>query len=188
MYLRLAGMSLGSLLSATVAQAACSVTHDDVAVARPLNPATTQADADLIISMSMLPKLMKLDYAAASRKSGCSLGQFASGGTSYELWGDDGPYRQRKAIPTGRKAPVALVMPVTGLAKMLEASKRGKTAEIDGYLLATLTREDFVGWRFYTGMPDEATLRHDMGEALSDGSTPIFRITGGKTSVFVPSP
>lgn len=79
------------------------------------------------------------------------------------------------------------MLPVTDILRALEASKAGKAATVDGYLLATVSRTDFTGWRFYTAMPDTATLKADMASALGGGTNPIFRNgADGKTSLFVP--
>jgi hypothetical protein len=50
-----------------------------------------------------------------------------------------------------------------------------------------VTKTDFTGWRYYTGMPDTATLKRDMVEALGGSAAPIFRNEAdGKTQIFVP--
>ena len=180
------GAVLVPLLAAVMAQAECSVSSDASATVRPLN-AAVQADADVIVSMSLLPKLMHIDYAAAARKPACDLGQITSGDGAYELWGDDAGGRQRKGMPAKKGDPIALVLPVTDILKALEASKAGKAATVDGYLLATVSKTDFTGWRFYTAMPDTVTLKTDMAAALAGGTNPIFRNgADGKTSLFVP--
>lgn len=176
---------LMSLLAAGTAQAECSVSSDAEATVRPLN-ATAESDANLIVSMSMLPKLMHIDYAGVAKKPACNLGQLTPGDTAYELWGDDAGGRQRKGLPAKKGRPVALLVPVTDIMKAIEASKVGKAATVEGYLLATVTKTDFTGWRFYTAMPDVVTLKHDMAEALAGRATPIFSNgADGKTSLFV---
>ena len=180
------GAILVPLLAAVVAQAECSVSSDASATVRPLN-AAVQADADVIVSMSLLPKLMHIDYGTAVKRPACDLGQVILSDGAYELWGDDAAGRQRKGLPAKKGDPIALVLPVTDILKALEASKAGKAATVDGYLLATVSKADFTGWRFYTAMPDTATLKADMAAALVRGTNPIFRNgADGKTSLFVP--
>lgn len=171
---------------ATRAQAECSVSPDPNVVSRTLD-ATVHEDTDLIVSMTMLPKLMHVDYDSAARKTGCDLGQLVKGDSSYELWGDDKGRRERKAVPATRGAPIALVLPVVDILKAIAASKEGKSAQVEGYLLGTITKSDFTGWRYYTGMPDSGTLKHDMVDALAAKGRPIFRSgSDGKTNIFVP--
>jgi hypothetical protein len=95
---------------------------------------------------------------------------------------DDNARRSpQKAIPSRKSCR----LPTSW--KAIEASKQGKTAAVDGYRLATITKKDFTGWRFYTGMPDQDVLKHDMAEALDGGGTPIFQNgADGKTSLFAP--
>lgn len=182
-------LPIGAILAILVASAAyadCSVLSDPKAVVRPMNPAL-QTDANLIVSMSMLPKLMHIDYASAANKATCDLGQLASGNSSYELWGDDTAGGRRKGLPAKKGDPIALVVPVTDLLKAIEASKEGKAAAIEGYLLATVSQTDFTGWLFYTAMPDTMTLKRDMTAVLNGEGSPIFRNgADGKTSLFVP--
>jgi hypothetical protein len=177
------------LFVAGTAHAECSVSSDPGAAARPLST-TARADVDLTIAMSMLPKLMHLDYDDAASKAGCDVGPLAPGDAGYELWGDDAHGRQRKAIPAKKGAPVALILPVVDFMKAFMAPQQpGKPAQaqVEGYLLATVTKSDVTGWVYYTGMPDAAILKHDMAEVLAGNGHPIFR-TGadGKTSIFVP--
>jgi hypothetical protein len=179
-------MILAMLGLAGAAQAECAVSADAGAVAKPLNP-TVQADADIIVSMSMMPKLMHIDYASAAKKPACDLGPLTPGGDSYRLWADDKAGRQRKAIPARKGGPVAMLVPVTDIMKALQASKEGKSGSVEGYLLATVGKGDFTGWRYYSGVPDAATLKHDMAEVLTGGASPIFRQgADGKTMLFVP--
>jgi hypothetical protein len=177
------------LLAAGTAHADCSVSSDPGAAARPLN-ATVQADADLVIAMSMLPKLMHVDYDGSAKKTGCDLGPLAPGDGGYELWGDDAHGRLRKAIPEKKGAPVALILPVVNIVKALMAPQQaGKPAQaqVEGYLLATVTKGDLTGWVYYTGMPDTAVLKHDMADVLAGNGHPIFRAgANGQTSLFVP--
>ena len=180
------GAVLVPLLAAVMAQAECSVSSDASATVRPLI-AAVQADADVIVSMSLLPKLMHIDYAAAAKKTSCDLGRITSGSGAYELWGDDAGGGQRKGLSAKKGDPIALVLPVTDILKALEASKAGKAATIEGYLLATVTRTDFTGWRFYTAMPETGTLKIDMAAELGGSINPIFRNgPDGKTSLLMP--
>jgi hypothetical protein len=185
----LGGMIPALLFAAGTAHAECSVSSDPGAVVRPLSP-TVQANADLIIAMSMLPKIMHVDYDGAAKKSGCDLGPLAPGNTAYALWGDDAHGRQRKAIPAKKGAPVALVLPVVDFVKAFTAPHppgKPAQAQVEGYLLSTVTQGDVTGWVYYTGMPDAATLKHDMADVLAGNGHPIFRAgTDGKTSLFVP--
>jgi hypothetical protein len=181
-------MSAALLLAAGTARAECSVSSDAGAVARPLNP-TVRADVDLTVAMSMLPKLMHVDYGSAAKKAGCDLGPLAAGDVAYELWGADTPGRQRKAIPAKKGAPVALILPVVDLLKAFTAAQQpGKPAQatVVGYMLATVTKGDVTGWIYYSGMPDAATLKHDMADVLAGKGRPIFRTRAdGKVELFV---
>jgi hypothetical protein len=146
-------------VAASPALAECSVSSDAGAVAKPIDM-TVQADANIVASMSLLPKLMHIDYSSASgKKPSCDLGQFTAGAASYELYGDDKAGRQRTAKPARKGDPIAQIVPVTDIMKAIGASKQGKSATVEGYLLATVTRTEFTGWRYYTGMPDTATLK-----------------------------
>jgi len=174
-------------VAASPALAECSVSPDAGAVAKPIDM-TVQADANIVASMSLLPKLMHIDYSsAAGKKPSCDLGQFTAGAASYELYGDDKAGRQRMAKPARKGDPIAQIVPVTDIMKAISASKQGKSASVEGYLLATVTKTEFTGWRYYTGVPDTATLKRDMAEALSNSAAPIFRNgADGKTEIFVP--
>lgn len=178
--------SLVAAFGATGAAADCAVSSDTGAVSKPVD-ASTKEGAALVVSMSMLPKLMHIDYTSAARKRGCDLGSFSAGTKTYELYGDDEAGRHREAIPAKKGGPVAAMVPITDIMKAIEASENGQTVQIEGYLLATITRHDFTGWRFYTGMPDQDVLRHDMAEALGGTGAPIFRNSAdGKTELFMP--
>ena len=184
------GWTIPALLAvAGPAHAECSVSSDPGAAARRLNP-TDRADVDLTIAMSMLPKIMHVDYGSAARKAKCDLGPLAAGDAAYELWGEDAPGRQRKAIPAKKGAPIALILPVVDLLKAFMAPHPpGKPAEaqVEGYLLATVAKDGVTGWIYYTGMPDAAILKHDMAEVLTGNGRPIFRAgADGKTNIFVP--
>jgi hypothetical protein len=175
-------MIAASLFAAGAAHANCSVSSDPKAVARPLNM-TVQADTNLIVAMTMLPKMLHIDYDSAGKKVGCDLGPLAAGDAAYDLWGDDGG--QRKALPATKGAPVALIVPVFDLLKALTAPGKNKTAEVEGYLLAVVTKDEFTGWRYYTGMPDPAILKHDMADALAGKGNAIFRSSeDGKITLF----
>jgi hypothetical protein len=181
-----AAMLLVGILSASAARAECSVSADQGASARTVSP-TVQADADLVVSMSMVPKLTHVDYQAAAQRPACDLGPLTIGDGTYELWGSDAAGRQRKALPARKGQPIALVIPIFDMMKAIDSAKTGKAATIEGYMLATVTRNDLTGWRFYTAMPDVTVLKHDMTEALAGGATPMFRNdAGGKTAIFVP--
>jgi hypothetical protein len=177
------------LLAAGTAQADCSVSADAGAAARRLS-ATAQSDVELTVAMSMVPKMMHVDYPTAAKKSGCDLGPLAAGDSAYELWGDDAHARQRKALPAKKGAPIAMILPVVDFVKAFTAPHApGKPAqaEVEGYLLATVTRSDVTGWIYYTGMPDAATLKHDMAAVLAGSGNPIFRAgADGNTALFVP--
>lgn len=172
--------------AASPALAECSVSSDTGVAAKPIDM-TVKADADIVISMSLLPKLMHIDYSSAfGMKPLCDLGQFTVGAASYELYGDDKSGRQRIAKPNRKGDPIAQIIPVTDIKKVIAASKLGKPAVVEGYLLATVTKSEFTGWRYYTGVPDPATLKRDMAEALAGSGAPIFRNgADGKTAIFV---
>lgn len=180
-------MIAASLFVTATAHAQCSVSSDRDSAVRPLN-AAVQADANLVASMTMLPKLMHIDYESAAKTTGCNLGQFTAGDAMYELWGDDAGGRHRKAVPAKKGSPVAIVLPVIDILKAVAAQQQGKSAQVEGYLLATITTGDFTGWRYYTGMPDPATLKHDMADVLSHKGSPIFQSgSDGKINLFVPN-
>ena len=169
------------------AMGACDPAGDALAAPKLLS-AQSADGADIMISMTMMPKMMHIDYASLSRrKLSCDLGPFPVGSVGYELYGDDAAGRSRIALPSRKGDSIAEVVPVVNILKAIDASKQGKAAEIDGYLLATITKNDFTGWRYYTGIPDQATLVRDMGDALGGVSTPLFRddTATGKASIFV---
>ena len=185
---RLAACGAATIFAvASPALAECSVSSDTGAVMKPIDM-TAQADANIVASMSLLPKLMHIDYSStAGKKPSCDLGEFTAGAASYELYGDDKSGRQRVAKPARKGDPIAQIIPVTDIMKAIAASKQGKSATVEGYLLATVTKTEFTGWRYYTGVPDTATLKRDMAEALVGKAAPIFRNgPDGKTSIFVP--
>ncbi|MBU3077616.1 hypothetical protein [Sphingomonas quercus] len=181
-------LSISALLATVAAApafAACSVSSDVGAAVKEVGASTTEG-AQIVVSMSMMPKLLRIDYKSAAKRPECDLGPLAAGDARYELWGEDKPSRERRAIPKAKGAPIALVIPVTDIIKAIEASRAGKPGTVEGYLLATITASDLTGWRFYTGMPSPETLRHDMAEVLAGGASPIFRNgTDGNTSLFV---
>jgi hypothetical protein len=179
-------MLLIGILTASASWAGCSVSPDLGATTRLVSPAV-QADADLVVSMSMVPKLTHVDYHTAAQRQGCDLGPLTAEDGSYELWGSDAPGRQRKALPTRKGQPIALIIPIFDMVQAIDKAKAGKEATIEGYMLAIVTQDDLTGWRLYTAMPDVKVLKHDMAEALEGGAEPIFRNTaGGKTAIFVP--
>lgn len=181
------GMIAASLFAAGAARAECAVASDAGAVVRPIDM-TVQADADLLIAMTLLPRLMHIDYAGAARQSGCDLGQLAAGDAGYELWGDDVGGRQRKALPASKGAPVAMIVPVIDLMKALASSDTHKTAQTEGYLLALISKNgEFTGVRYYTGMPAPEMLKHDMAEALAGRAGGIFRLRGNKIDLLAPA-
>ncbi|UAK25543.1 hypothetical protein [Sphingomonas nostoxanthinifaciens] len=178
-------MVVVGMATAGAAYAECAVSADQGASVRAINPAI-QADADLIVSMSVMPKLMHLDYQAAAQRPYCDLGTI-SGDDDYELWGSDTAGRQRKALPVKKGQPIAVVLPVVDMMKAIDAAKAGKAAPTEGYMLATIGKSDLTGWRFYTAMPNVTVLKHDMAQALAGDGAPIFRNgADGKTALFVP--
>jgi len=176
----------GALAAASAAQAECVVSSDPGFAIRTLD-ATAQADANIIATMSILPRMMRIDYRSAAKKKGCSLGLLATTGPTYELWGNDKDGRQRKAIPTSRGAPVAMIIPIVDLLKQLSAKDPKKSGAIDGFLLATVSEDSLTGWRYFTGMPDPATLKREMSEALAGRGRPIFRsAASGTMNIILP--
>lgn len=180
--------AIGFWMAAPVS-AECPDASYGTGAVRALDVAKNKADADVIISMSMMPKLMHIDYRAeASRKPACKLAEFEVGSSKYELRADDTAGGTRRvALPDQKGAPVAELIPVTNIMEAIEASKQGKTASVSGYMLATVSKNDFTGWRLYTGVPNQATLAADMVAALGGTMRPIFRNDGrsGKTDLFV---
>lgn len=175
-----------ALVMAGAAEAACTASADPQAAVRRLD-ASNQADANLIVGMTMMPKLMQIDYGAASRKAGCSLGALPGGDGSYKLWAEDKGGRQRKALSATKGAPAALVIGVFDLMKQL-TKPSGSSATIEGYMLATVDRTSLTAWRYYSGMPDAETLKTDMAAALAGQiPSPIFRSgADGQVTLFVP--
>ncbi len=179
-------IALIGLSAANAAQAECSVSADQGARARTVSP-IVKTDADLVVSMSMVPKLTHVDYKAASQRPTCDLGPLAAESSAYQFWASDSAGRQRKALPVKKGQPIATVIPVFDILKAIDSAKTRTPAPIEGYMLAVVTKGDFTGWRFYTGMPEVEILKHDMVEALSGAGTPIFRNgADGKTAIFVP--
>lgn len=177
----------GSFLAASAAQAECKVSSDPGFAIRTLD-ATAQADANIIATMAVLPRAMRIDYKSATRKNGCNLGLLAATGPRYELWGSDKDGRHRKAIPTTKGAPAALIIPIVDLLKQLSAKDPSKAGPIDGFLLATISNDTLTGWRYYTGMPDTLTLKREMTEALAGRGRPIFRsAANGTMNIVLPA-
>lgn len=176
---------LAGAVAAGPAQAECTVSADAGAVERPIS-ATDKDGAGMLVSMTMLPKLLHLDYAAAARKPACDLGPIDGAGGAYHLFRDDRSGRHRAAMADGKGAPIALLMPYVDIMKAIAASKGGGSATTEGYLLAVVTKSDVTGWRYYTGMPDAAVLKHDMADALAGRGAPIFRnASDGKSEIVV---
>ena len=103
------GLSASGPLSAR-----CAVAADPWASVKTIDP-QSQTDANLIIAMSMLPKLVHMDYAEvlaskpvlAGMRS-CNLGNFSFGAEAYQLYGaDDEQGKVRVAIPVKKGDPVA---------------------------------------------------------------------------------
>ena len=178
--------ALFGLSFAGSAHALCSmVSSDRGAVVRPLNPAV-HADANLILSMTMMPKIMHVDYDGAARRDGCRVGPLA-GDNGYELWADDWGQRHRKAVSRKGGLPVAIIVPVADILTAVTAQKPTHSISVQGYLLATISKTDFAGWRYYTGMPDLGTLKRDMEDVLAGKGNPIFRQDPrGQTILVVP--
>ena len=78
------------------------------------------------------------------------------------------------------------MVPIVDVMKAIEASKQGKSAPSEGYMLATVDKDKLVGWQLYSGMPNQTTLLHDMAAILNGEGKPIFENQGNKTSLFVP--
>ena len=171
-----------ALLGATAASADCNLSSDPSAAIRPVSI----KDTNLILSMSMMPKMIHLDYATATAKGGCHVGQFAVGSVSYDLFGSDDKGRSRRAVPSKAGEPAAIMVPIVDVMKAIEASKQGKSAPSEGYMLATVDKDKLVGWQLYSGMPNQTTLLHDMAAILNGEGKPIFENQGDKTSLFVP--
>lgn len=174
--------------AATMAWAECPDPASGAGVVRALSPGN-KGDVDLILSMSMMPKLLHTDYRTeASRHPACKLTEFEAGSSTYELRAvDTNAGTLRLASPKKKGAPIAELVPVTNIMDAIDASKQGKTASVAGYMLATVSKDDFTGWRLYTGVPNQATLAADMAAALDGKLRPIFRnnSNGKGTQLFV---
>ena len=173
---------------AASATAECPSADSGTGVARRLDP-QNKGDVDLIVSMSLMPKLLKVDYAKArSVTLVCDLTRFSADGNDYDLRasGTDAG-TARVAIASAKNATVAELLPVTNIMAIIEASKAGRTAPVSGYMLATIGKGDVTGWRLYTAVPNQATLETDMTAALDGTLQPVFRTdaTSGKTNIFV---
>ncbi len=179
-------IALVTLFAATPAWAECTVSSDAGAAEKTINPGN-RTDADLLISMSMMPEVLHIDYASVEKaEPSCKLGQFDAGATGYSLYGDDSKGHDRIAKPDRKGAPVATVIPVFDLIKALKSGKSGgPPAQVEGYFLATIDKSGITGWRYYTGMPDASTLQHDMQQALVGAGKPIIKLNEGKIQLFM---
>ena len=186
--MRLIGLAI--ILSAATASPALAQCPDATygkGVARTLN-ATNEQDTGLIVSMSMMPKLMRVEYATeAAKRLDCVMTQFAVGSTTYELRANDLQAGTLRLAATARKgSPIAELLPVTDIMAAIEASKQGKTAQVSGYMLAIIDKSGLTAWRFYTDVPDQATLVADMTTALSGAGSPIVKVDKkGQATLFV---
>jgi hypothetical protein len=55
-------------------------------------------DTNVILSMSMAPKMLHIDYAAAMAKGGCVVGLFSAGGVSCAMYVMDDNAGSRRAL------------------------------------------------------------------------------------------
>ena len=103
----------------------------------------TPGSADIVVSMSLLSKLLHLDYASAARDTpSCELGQFVVNGQTYTLYGSDDKGRSRKALSAAKGQPIAQVLGVTNILKAIEASKT-----------KTMMLQELVTWDLYIRIP-----------------------------------
>lgn len=144
----------------------------------------TEAGATALVSASFAIQLQKLTYREVlKRPAECDRGTFKVKRTTYSLAGEDS---RRVARPLRHGAPLATLVPVAGIDAIVDASKTGQVAAVDGYLLTTLTPSEAIGWRVYSGVPVDAVLRSDMERALGGKLSPLFRtdLLTGQTSLF----
>jgi hypothetical protein len=178
-----------SLWAASPTWADCPGDSYGTGVVRTLDLVNAKTDADLMVSMSMMPKLLHMDYQTEfPRHLSCRLSGFEADALQYELRGDDITAGTRRIASSDKLgAPIAELIPVTNILDAIASSKLGKTAPISGYMLATLSKDDFTGWRLYTGIPNQVSLSADMMAALSGKMQPLFRnnTRTGKTELFV---
>ncbi|MGN6375982.1 MAG: hypothetical protein ACTHMG_10550 [Sphingomonas sp.] len=168
--------------------AECPGATDGTGVAHQMS-VDRKSDTDLVLSMSLMPRLMHLDYkSAAKQKLDCEMTQFKVGDETYDLKADPvNAGTSRVALPTSKGAPIAELVPVVKITDII-ASHGDKPTSPSGYMLATLTRQGVTGWRYYPAMPSQATLSADMIDALNGQSRPLFRsdTKSGKTEIYVP--
>ncbi|WP_267383095.1 MULTISPECIES: hypothetical protein [unclassified Sphingomonas] len=172
----------------TLASASCPTPEDGTGKARVLSP-TVNEDIDLTLSMSMMPKLMHLDYKGVSSSTlPCTLSKFKAGEQDYTLQATESERGTgRRAMSDAKGKPIAEIVPVTNIIAAMEASKQGKSAGVSGYMLITLDKHTITGWRFYTGLPNQEVLVADITAALTSGLPRLFAIDNatGKSSIFV---
>ena len=187
--MRVFAAAIISLWVAFPAWADCPGESYGTGTVRELDLVNAKNDADIMVSMSMAPKLMHIDYQVElARHLSCKLSGFEADGLHYELRGDDITAGTRRIASSDKQgAPIAELVPVTNILDMIASSKLGKSAPIAGYMLATIRMDDFTGWRLYTGIPNQATVTADMIAALTGKMQPIFRNNSrnGKTELFV---
>lgn len=150
--------------------------------------AQNESDASLIVSVPMLLKLQKFDYSTLVRSgSKCDRGSINVAGTTYRLTGENTDHGGvRRGVPSVKGKPVAVLLPVSDMMKILAAPKAGEQPPIEGYLLITANRsEEVTGWRLYSAIPVDSVLSADMADALSGKLPFIFRddLKTGKITV-----
>jgi len=166
--------------------AAPCVSKGTAASLRLLSNRTDEGVA-IILSMSMLPKLIKLDYAtAATSGTPCERRVILVGSQTYRLIGEDQDQMAvRRALPKKGGQPIAILVPISDLNKILDTVMTHQPPPIDGYMLATITRQDLTGWQYYSAIPDDDVLGAAIKSALEGGLKPIFRNEGQQTKIFV---
>lgn len=121
-----AGMALAVMALAVMgsAHAECPSPSAGNGAVHPLI-ASQKEDVDLMVSMSMMPKMLKITYGCEeAAKVPCNLSTFVVGSATYELRA--APYglsNARIASPKEKGAPIAELVPVTNILAAIEASK-----------------------------------------------------------------
>ena len=186
----IAGAAIAAAWIATGASAECPAASYGSGVVHALNP-TNKADVDLILSMSLMPKMLHISYdKEKGSKLPCELTRFDAASTTYQLAGSPvGSANARIAVPQNKNQPIAELVPITNIIETIEASKQGKTAPIRGYMLMTVSKADIIGWLLYTDVPNQQTLVADITSALGGTIKPVFKTdnASGKSSIYMPS-
>jgi hypothetical protein len=176
------------LASSALAASPCSTTGSADAAVKPVS-LQDKSDASLLVSMSMLVRMQRLNRAGVARSgSTCERARFEAAGGHYVLMGEnDDKGGVRRAIPDRKDLPAAVLLPVTDMKTILAAAQQKQKPPVDGYLLATVSGDDITGWRLYTAIPADAVLETDIGAALAGRDRFLFRSDLKTNSIALPA-